>query len=73
MTSAERRNYKLIDGARRRRIARGSGTTVEDVNRLLKQFMQMRKMLKMVGGMGSGQKKRMRQAMGMMKGRGLRP
>ncbi len=71
MTAAERRNYKLIDGSRRRRIARGSGTTVEDVNRLLKQFVQMRKMFKMVGGMGGG-RKRMRQAMAMMKGRGLR-
>ena len=47
--AGERRNYKVIDGSRRRRIARGSGTTVEDVNRLLKQFVQMRKMLKMVG------------------------
>jgi signal recognition particle subunit SRP54 len=72
MTAGERRNFKVIDGSRRRRIARGSGTTVEDVNRLLKQFMQMRKMLKMVGGMGGGRRKGMRQAMGMLKGRGLR-
>jgi signal recognition particle subunit SRP54 len=72
MTARERRNYKVIDGSRRRRIARGSGTTVEDVNRLLKQFVQMRKMLKVVGGMGSGSRKRMRQAMAMMKGRGQR-
>jgi signal recognition particle subunit SRP54 len=74
MTSAERRSYRIIDGSRRRRIARGSGTTVEDVNRLLRQFMQMRKMLKVVGGVGSGggSRKRMRQAMGMLKGRGLR-
>jgi signal recognition particle subunit SRP54 len=72
MTAGERRNYKVIDGSRRRRIARGSGTTVEDVNRLLKQFVQMRKMLKMVGGMGGGGRKRMRQAAAMMKGRGLR-
>jgi len=74
MTSAERRSYKIIDGSRRRRIARGSGTTVEDVNRLLRQFMQMRKMLKVVGGVGAGggSRKRMRQAMGMLKGRGLR-
>jgi signal recognition particle subunit SRP54 len=54
MTAPERRNYKLINGSRRKRIARGSGTTVEDVNRLLKQFVQMRKMLKMFGGMASG-------------------
>jgi len=74
MTPAERRSYKIIDGSRRRRIARGSATTVEDVNRLLRQFMQMRKMLKVVGGVGAGggSRKRMRQAMGMLKGRGLR-
>jgi signal recognition particle subunit SRP54 len=74
MTPAERRSYKTIDGSRRRRIARGSGTTVEDVNRLLRQFTQMRKMLKVVGGVGAGggSRKRMRQAMGMLKGRGLR-
>jgi signal recognition particle subunit SRP54 len=71
MTAGERRNYKVIDGRRRRRVALGSGTTVEDVNRLLKQFIQMRKMLKMVGGMGAGGgRKRMRQAMAMMKGQG---
>jgi signal recognition particle subunit SRP54 len=72
MTPGERRNYRVIDGSRRKRIARGSGQTVEDVNRLLKQFVQMRKMLKMVGGMGGGGRKRMRQAMAMMKSRGLR-
>ena len=57
----------------RRRIARGSGTRVEDINRLLRQFMQMRKMVKAVGGFagGAGGRKRMRHAMGMMKGRGL--
>ncbi|MEI6669840.1 MAG: signal recognition particle protein [Acidobacteriota bacterium] len=73
MTTGERRNYKVIDGGRRKRIARGSGTSVEAVNRLLKQFMQMRKMLKTFGGMGggTGTRKRMRQAMAMMKGRGL--
>ena len=63
----------MIDGSRRKRIARGSGSTVEDVNRLLKQFMQMRKMLKVVGGLGQGGgRKKMRHAMGMLKGRGLR-
>ena len=54
MTPAERRNYKVINGSRRRRIARGSGASVEDVNRLLRQFVQMRKMLKAFGGMASG-------------------
>jgi signal recognition particle subunit SRP54 len=71
MTPAERRHHHLIDGSRRRRIARGSGTTVEEVNRLLRQFVQMRKMLKTVGAMGGGRKP-MRQAMALMKGRGLR-
>jgi signal recognition particle subunit SRP54 len=52
MTPKERRNHQLISGSRRRRIARGSGTTVEDLNRLLKQFVEMRKMLKRVGGGG---------------------
>jgi signal recognition particle subunit SRP54 len=53
MTQQERRNHNVINGSRRKRIARGSGTTVEEVNRLLKQFVQMRKMLKVVGGMTS--------------------
>jgi signal recognition particle subunit SRP54 len=57
MTPAERRRHDLINGSRRKRIARGSGTSVEEVNRLLKQFVQMRKMLKAVGGaMGGGGK-----------------
>ena len=46
MTPAERANHTLIDGSRRRRIARGSGTTVQDVNRLLKQFDMTQKMMK---------------------------
>ncbi|MCS6815880.1 MAG: signal recognition particle protein [Blastocatellia bacterium] len=46
MTPEERRNYRLIDGSRRRRIARGSGTTVEEVNTLLKQYVEMRRMMK---------------------------
>jgi signal recognition particle subunit SRP54 len=51
MTARERRFPKLIDGSRRRRIAGGSGTQVSDVNRLLKNFLQMQKMMK---GMGKG-------------------
>ena len=51
MTPAERRKPAIIDGSRRRRIARGSGTSVEAVNRLLRQFAQMLKMLKTVRGM----------------------
>ena len=45
MTLKERRNPALLNGSRRRRIAQGSGTTVTDVNRLMKQFMEMRKMM----------------------------
>jgi signal recognition particle subunit SRP54 len=51
MTVVERRNPRLIDGSRRRRIARGSGTSVQEVNQLLGQFDQMKRMLKsMTGG-----------------------
>jgi signal recognition particle subunit SRP54 len=54
MTPAERRNHMIINGARRRRIARGSGTTVQEVNQLLKQYAQARKMMKAVSGGLSG-------------------
>jgi signal recognition particle subunit SRP54 len=65
MTPKERRNHQLINGSRRKRIARGSGTSVEEINRLLKQFVQMKKMLKAMGGMvGLGKKKG---GLGMMK------
>ncbi|RPJ75370.1 MAG: signal recognition particle protein [Acidobacteria bacterium] len=63
MTPAERADYRIINGSRRKRIARGSGTSVEEINRLLKQFQQMRKMLKSLGGMaggGQGAMKRLR-------------
>jgi signal recognition particle subunit SRP54 len=56
MTPGERDDYRVIDGSRRRRIAKGSGTSVEEINRLLRQFQQMRKMLKSLGGMGGGGK-----------------
>jgi len=48
MTPFERKNPEVINGTRRQRIAKGSGTTIQDVNRLLKQFGEMRKMMKMV-------------------------
>jgi signal recognition particle subunit SRP54 len=54
MTPSERADYRLIDGSRRKRIAKGSGTSVEEINRLLRQFQQMRKMLKSLGGMSGG-------------------
>src|SRR6187551_22520 len=49
MTAEERRNDKIINGSRRKRIAGGSGTSVEDVNRLLKQFNEMKRVLQMIG------------------------
>jgi len=73
MTPDERRKQHIINGSRRKRIAKGSGTTVEEVNRLLKQFVQMQKMLKALGGMAGlsgGGKKARRRAMGMLRGRG---
>jgi signal recognition particle subunit SRP54 len=51
MTPGERHNPEVINGSRRQRIARGSGTNVQDVNRLLKQFAQLRKMMKQLKGM----------------------
>jgi signal recognition particle subunit SRP54 len=54
MTPLERRKPELINGSRRTRIANGSGTTVGDVNRLVKQFGEMQKMMKRMGGMGMG-------------------
>ncbi|MCK0198448.1 signal recognition particle protein [Ancylobacter sp. 6x-1] len=53
MTRKERRNPKLLDGSRRKRIAAGSGTKVEDVNRLMKMHRQMADMMKMMGGAGA--------------------
>lgn len=50
MTNAEREDPSLLNGSRRKRIAEGSGTTVQEVNRLLKQFTETRKMMKMVAG-----------------------
>jgi signal recognition particle subunit SRP54 len=68
MTPHERRRHDVINGSRRKRIARGSGTSVEEVNRLLKQFVQMRKMLKQLGAMQGGGKG-MRGAMKALRGR----
>jgi len=72
MTPDERRKQHIINGSRRKRIAKGSGTSVEEVNRLLKQFVQMQKMLKSLGGMAGlagGGKKARRRAMQMMRQR----
>src|SRR5437868_13674286 len=72
MTPEERRKQHIINGSRRKRIAKGSGTSVEEVNRLLKQFVQMQKMLQQLGGMAGlagGGKKSRRQAMQMLRNR----
>ena len=67
MTKDERRNHQIINGSRRKRIARGSGTTIQDVNGLLKQYAQAKKMLskfsKAQAG-GKGKKKKMQKGMG---------
>src|SRR3954468_7747021 len=73
MTPDERRKQHIINGSRRKRIAKGSGTSVEEVNRLLKQFVQMQKMLKQLGGMAGlagGGKAARRSAMQMLRNRG---
>lgn len=57
MTPEERENPALINGSRRMRIAKGSGTTVQDVNRLLKQFEESKKMMKMLSGGGKMMRK----------------
>jgi signal recognition particle subunit SRP54 len=54
MTSAERADHNLIDGKRRKRIARGSGTSVQEVNQVLKQYADMCRMMKQYGGMARG-------------------
>ncbi len=73
MTPLERRKQHIINGSRRKRIARGSGTKVEDVNRLLKSFVQMQRMMKQLGGMAGlsgGGKQARRRAMQMLRSRG---
>jgi signal recognition particle subunit SRP54 len=68
MTKKERRHPDLLNGSRRARVARGSGTQPADVNRVLKQYMQMEKMMAKLGKGGS--KGLMRQMRGAMKGMG---
>jgi signal recognition particle subunit SRP54 len=66
MTRQERRNPDLLNGSRRRRIAGGSGTTVQDVNQLVKQFRDMQKMMKEMGLMGGGKKGKRNRGLGNM-------
>jgi len=65
MTDKERQDHRLINGSRRKRIARGSGTTVQDVNRMLKEFLEMKKMMKKFNKMGPKGMKRMMGQLGM--------
>ncbi len=69
MTQKERLDHEIINGNRRKRIARGSGTTVQDVNNLLRQYAQMRKMFKSMGGGGGikAQQRMMSQMQGKQK------
>jgi len=73
MTPAERRDAKLLNGKRRKRIAAGSGRSVQEINELVRSFEQMREMMKMLGGkggMGGGLGGQMK-AMRALKGQGL--
>ena len=69
MTPKERQNPDIINQSRRLRIAKGSGTKLEDVNRLMKQFDQTRKMMRMVTGMDRAKMAQMAAAMKNMKGK----
>ena len=68
MTPMERANPDIINQSRRIRIAKGSGTKLEEVNRLMKQFDQTRKMMKMVTGLNSSKMAQMAAAMKMRGG-----
>ena len=70
MTKKERAKPEIIKGGRKRRIAAGSGTQIQDVNKLLKQFTQMQKMMKKMSGAGGGMRKMMSSMQGMMPGMG---
>jgi signal recognition particle subunit SRP54 len=69
MTAAERKNHELISGSRRKRIARGSGTSVQEVNQMLRQYVQMRKMFKSMGKGGAVQRRLMGSLTNMRTGR----
>lgn len=68
MTPYERRNPDVINQSRKLRIARGSGTKLDDVNRLMKQFDQIKKMMKMMNSMDKNRMAQMAAAMKQMKG-----
>lgn len=56
MTKKERQNPDILNGSRKRRIAKGSGTSIQEINKLLKQFEEMKKMMKMMNGLAKGKK-----------------
>jgi len=66
MTPRERRDPEIIEASRRRRIARGAGVDPQDVSALVKQFLQMKGLMKMMAGMGLGQRLRMTQQLSQM-------
>ncbi len=67
MTREERRNHTIINASRRRRIAKGSGTSIQDVNRLLKNYAQAKKMMRqLTGGGRKGKKKKIRKSKTML-------
>lgn len=68
MTKAERANHEIISGSRRKRIARGSGTSVQEVNQLLRQYIQMRKVFKSMGKGGGMQRRLMGSLTNMRRG-----
>lgn len=68
MTKKERANPEIINASRRQRIAKGSGTTIVEVNRMMKQFEEMRKMMKMAHKLQG-----MKNPMQMLRGKGMRP
>ncbi len=68
MTPKERQHPEILNQSRRMRIAKGSGTDIKEVNKLIKQFDQTRKMMKMVSGMGSSKMAQMANAMKAMRG-----
>ncbi len=73
MTPRERDNHQIINMSRRNRIARGSGMRPNDVNRLLKQFSQMRKMMKKMSRFGGDPRRAMQSLQGMSPGAGAPP
>src|SRR5699024_9871458 len=70
MTKEERRDYKLLRGPRRMRIAKGAGVNIQDVHRLIKEYEQMQRMMKQLKSGGIG--KLMRSVKGLMPGKGGR-